>query len=280
MQINSNTSTSPLKKSNAPLPVTCRSSYRPWGLPVLLVLASFCNFNWGCQENTTPGITSLMDSTETYILHEGTLGTRKNVTLADGTSVILNSNSTLLVPGSFPAKHRRVILDGEAFFAVPAADSPFVVKTDKLTATTAGTAFKIRSFITQQGATAYILDGKVKMVKSYHSPTDNQPEDLERGNMILANKEIDLMEKETFVPEEQEAWLKDSLVLQHVPLMATVRKLEEWYNTTITITGDASKVPDISGSFYRFTLQQTLAELGKNYHFTFKEKDGGIVIKF
>jgi transmembrane sensor len=258
---------------------SAQSSSHSWGVSAFLALGIVCSFSWGCQQATTPGITSLMDSTEAYTLHEGTLGTRKNVTLGDGTQVILNSNSTLLVPQSFPAKHRRVILDGEAFFEVPAADSPFIVKTDKLTATVLGTAFKMRSFLAQQGATAYVLAGKVKMVKSYHSATDNQPEELERGNMILANKEIDLMEKETFEPAEQEAWLKDSLVLQNVPFMAAMRKLEEWYNTTIDITGDASKIPDISGSFYQLTLQQTLAALSKQYHFTFKEKKDLIVIK-
>ena len=42
------------------------------------------------------------------------------------------------------------------------------------------------------------------MVKSYHSDTDNEPEILAAGEMVMINREIDLMEKEKLSAEELE----------------------------------------------------------------------------
>jgi transmembrane sensor len=40
------------------------------------------------------------------------------------------------------------------------------------------------------------LSGKLNVKKSYHSDTDNEPEIVETGQMVMINRDIDLMEKE------------------------------------------------------------------------------------
>jgi hypothetical protein len=41
------------------------------------------------------------------------------------------------------------------------------------------------------------------VTKFYHSSTDNEPETLKSGDMVMINKDIDLMEKETLDSAER-----------------------------------------------------------------------------
>jgi ferric-dicitrate binding protein FerR (iron transport regulator) len=201
------------------------------------------------------------EGTVTYTTHVGKQGERTELTLPDGTAVLLNGSTTLLVPANFAQTH-TVILDGEAYFNTPHA---LKVVTNILTLTTDSAAFRIRCFEHQQGATAYLGTGKVVVNKSYHSSTDNNAEELVHGNMVLANKEIDLMEKETYKPEELALWLKGRLVIERMPLMNAVRMLEDWYGTEIYVDGDVSKIPAVNGVYENKTLAEVLQTLPVNY---------------
>jgi ferric-dicitrate binding protein FerR (iron transport regulator) len=215
---------------------------------------------------------------QTYTTYEGVIGERKKISLPDGTPVILNSNTRLLVPGDFTKSH-TLLLDGEAYFDSTAY--PLTVKTNILTMTCQQpSAFKMRCFEAQQGATGYVLRGAIKVTKSYHSKTDDQPEMLGPGNMILANKEIDLMEKETYHPVEMETWLQDKLVFQDEPFMNAVRKLEEWYSTEIYVDGDVSVAGPINGTFNKASLHKVLEELSKTASFSYKVKKNKVMIDF
>jgi hypothetical protein len=44
----------------------------------------------------------------------------------------------------------------------------------------------------------------LKVKKSYHSDTDNEPEVLDAGDMVMINRDIDLMEKEKMSAAELE----------------------------------------------------------------------------
>lgn len=234
-----------------------------------------------CGQHKTDPIKGLQQSNLAYTTYEGQVGQRKQVRLADSTLVILNAGSRLLVPEHFPQNGRELVLDGEAFFeAAPSAQQPLVVKTHILTVTALGTAFKVRSFGSQAGATAYLLNGKVKVAKSYYSATDNQPEILERGQLVLANKDIDLIEKETYDPASLEAWLREDLRFQDLPFMAVIRELEEWYAVTINVTGNASGAQPVTANFRGNSLQQVLDALRELSGFKYEIDGNEVEIKF
>ena len=223
-------------------------------------------------------LSSIREKGQTYTTYEGVLGERKKISLADGTPVILNSNTKLLVPADF-AKSHTLLLDGEAYFDSTAY--PLTVKTNILTMTaTKPAAFRMRCFESQQGATAYVVSGEVKVTKSYHSKTDDQPEMLGPGNMVLANKEIDLMEKETYQPIEMTTWLQDKLIFHDEPFMNTVRKLEEWYSTEIYVEGDVSAAGGINGEFHQASLTKVLDAIRQTAKFNYKISKDKVTIKF
>ena len=97
-------------------------------------------------------------------------------------------------------------LDGEAWLVVRHADKkPVVIRTRQLIITLQSPIARLHidAFASSPGEQADLLEGQLKVTKAYHSTTDNEPETLKSGDMVMINKEIDLMEKETLDPAER-----------------------------------------------------------------------------
>lgn len=103
--------------------------------------------------------------TNQHILISADAGQRANVILADGTTVVLNSGSSLEYPASFTSKQRKVKLDGEALFDVTSDKRhPFVVETSQYDVKVLGTRFDI---IAEKGSSIFstsLLEGMVNII--------------------------------------------------------------------------------------------------------------------
>ena len=67
---------------------------------------------------------------------------KKQVVLADGSKIRVNSGSELKYPKVFNSKKREVYLSGEAYFDIQHdASKPFIIHTGKVVTTVLGTAF-------------------------------------------------------------------------------------------------------------------------------------------
>jgi hypothetical protein len=156
-------------------------------------------------------------------------GGPQTVKLPDGSHVVLMDGTTIVVSKGFGKEDRDVEIDGQGLFVVQApgmGSKPFVVHTGNLIiqvldttgaggsagsgagGSVAGTGgwdarFAVEAVRKQPGEESDLLDGKLRVTKSYHSDTDNEPEVLGAGDMVMINREIDLMEKEKMTgPEE------------------------------------------------------------------------------
>ena len=74
-------------------------------------------------------------------------GQRAQITLADGTKVWLNSQSTLTYASNFGRQERNVLLDGEAYFEVSKNEKiPFFVNTETNKVRVVGTSFNVCAY--------------------------------------------------------------------------------------------------------------------------------------
>ena len=77
-------------------------------------------------------------------------------TLADGSVITLNKQSSLSYPQIFSGNNRKVSLQGEAFFNIaPDRSKPFIISVNDVTVTVLGTSFNIKS---TGGATEVIVE--------------------------------------------------------------------------------------------------------------------------
>ncbi len=91
-------------------------------------------------------------------------GQRAQVVLDDGTTVWLNSQSTLSFPSSFDSDTRKVRLKGEGFFDVEKDDKkPFVVQTSRYDVTVTGTSFNVFAYDKGSAFETSLLEGSVRI---------------------------------------------------------------------------------------------------------------------
>ncbi len=127
------------------------------------------------------------------------------VTLPDNSHVKLSSGSEVVLGPAFANGNRVVDLDGEGMFEVRAIPGKmFVVITKNLIIQGPGIKFLVDAVRSRPGEEVDLLEGQLKISKSYHSELDSVPEELSSGDMLMINREIDLMEKEKMNPDEVE----------------------------------------------------------------------------
>ena len=104
---------------------------------------------------STTGINYLTKSTER--------GQKATITLSDGSTVRLNSESSITYPESFAEEIRELELVGEAFFDIKKdQDRPFIVSSHKIETTVLGTSFNINAYDSTAVSVA-LVSGKVKV---------------------------------------------------------------------------------------------------------------------
>lgn len=131
--------------------------------------------------------------------------TAQKIRLADGTEAYFYSDTKIEPAATYPSP-RTLTVDGEVFLQVPAAAEPLIVRTRLLVLTVTGkSALRIIAHWHETGEQADVLDGNVEAKKSYPSNYE-VPDQLARGQMVMINRTIDLMEKETAEMDELGAW--------------------------------------------------------------------------
>jgi transmembrane sensor len=125
------------------------------------------------------------------------------VELPDGSHVKLSDGAVIGLGPKFAMGNRVVDLDGEGMFEVHGMNGRlFVVITKNLIIQGPGTKFRVDAVRKRPGEEVDLLEGKLTVRKSYHSDMDNEPEMLVSGDMVMINREIDLMEKEKMNAED------------------------------------------------------------------------------
>ncbi len=159
------------------------------------------------------------------------IGEQRNVTLADGSTIMLNTNTALEV--TYGKKARNVHLTkGEAFFTVHHdAARPFVVAANDISITDVGTRFNVRAdtALTQVSVTEGIVDVKV-------NPTADsfQAKRLKAGDQAVreAGKPLTVS---TFDAERLTAWQQGQLVFDNDNLGTVTAELNRYFTRPVKL---------------------------------------------
>ncbi len=172
---------------------------------LFLLFALGFAFTTGCKGHPEPAVSG--DGT-TY---ENKTDKPWSFRLPDSSRVVLSPHSLVRIPKSFATK-REAELDGEALFEIIGGEEfdslgrlirevdtllqPFMLHTRHLDIEAWRSRFHADAYRSMAGEEIDLLEGKLRVQKSYHSTSDNEPEFLYGGDMVMINRDIDLMEKE------------------------------------------------------------------------------------
>lgn len=240
---------------------------------VLLVLSAVLCHHY---QKVTPADLASKKEQQQYRVYKSPSGKRSVFRLDDHSKVILNANSTLKVPHAYPEGKRKIVLSGAAYFDISEnAGHPFILETsDMKVSVSSGASFYIRAYPHESGQQLELLSGKLKAEKAYTSDIDNTAEILIPGEMVMLNRSVDLMEKETFDIQQRESWITGQLKFNNATFSAVVTALEDWYGLPVKIQGVQKSARNFSGTFNNESLEQVLKMfcLAANCNFKIKKE--------
>jgi transmembrane sensor len=185
----------------------------------------------GMYSLTAVAASVLLISTLVYFLRNGDIqqstayATTRQVVLPDGSSVLLNANSTLHYKKEW--KEREVWIEGEAFFTVtkkPVGNHPtFVVHANGLDVAVLGTAFNVYS---RRNKVDVVLEqGKVM------ATTDRDTCTMHPGQVLhLDGSGMHLIDAD---PVVYTSWKQHRLLFTNTPLSKVAQVLEDTYGYNI-----------------------------------------------
>jgi hypothetical protein len=158
-------------------------------------------------------------------------GKRFNIIFSDGSTVYLNSGTTIKYPVKFlPNQQREVFLQGEAFFDVVENKSDlFIVNTNGINIEVYGTKFNVRNCPEDYNSDIVLVQGSVGISNS----KNNDIIKLTPGYKGSVNKENLSVEKSKINTKIYTSWIDGEFIFRNESFVQILRKLERLYNVTI-----------------------------------------------
>jgi ferric-dicitrate binding protein FerR (iron transport regulator) len=186
-------------------------------------------------------------------------GTRSAINLPDGTSLWLNSGSSLKYPEKFKGAERRVFLNGEAYFEVESnPKKPFIVETSSLSVRATGTKFNVSGYNTDNETDVTLISGKVE-VKMTDDLYNQNTSELKENQHLSFNKNDGTSSIITGDTYKYVSWKDGKLIFRDEPLSYVAKKLGQVFNVDIELKGK-----ELQNYRYRATFKdESLEEILK-----------------
>lgn len=201
-------------------------------------------------------------------------GGEYQITLTDGSVVMLNSGSSLRFPVRFSKEQREVELSGEAYFKVaPRENQAFIVRTGTTTTRVLGTSFNVMAYENERNTEITLVEGIVEV------EAGGKTERLTPGFQIASNNSSLLTSKRKVDTEHIISWTSGILRFDDIPLEQLVIRLERWYDISFEFKQEELKQKLFTGGFRKYEdLGKVLDMIEKVNDVSFKVKDTIVTI--
>jgi transmembrane sensor len=202
-------------------------------------------------------------------------GERRTVTLPDGSTVVLNGNSSLDYSGWEKDQDRKVWLTGEAFFSVKHTvnHKRFIVYTpDSLKIEVLGTQFSVNN---RRGITDVVLqEGKVKLMdaRAFYI--------MKPDEMVRYSKDKQEFITKTVNAQQKIAWKDNLLIYRDESIGSIVEKLTESHGLKVVFENETIKEEIFNGSVPADSVSLFFDKINKLYNANVtQESDGSYIIR-
>lgn len=194
-------------------------------------------------------------------------------TLADGSVITLNKNSTITYPDKFTGDKREITLvKGEAFFEIaPDKAKPFLIHINDAVVKVVGTSFNIRR---QDTLTKIVVEtGVVQVIrkKIVIRLKPNETAEIDRRSGRI--------KKGVATDRLYNFYRTNQLVADNTPLWRVVQILNEAYNANITIADKRTANRLLSTTLVIGSLEDNLSVIRETFNLQTVRKAGKIIIQ-
>jgi len=150
---------------------------------ILISVIGFFGVKYYTQKQELASLEKLTDNLSVnYIETENSENVPKEISLSDGSVIMLYPKSKIRYPKQFPAQVREVYLVGQAFFDIAKnPKQPFWVYTNYISTQVLGTSFMVKAFDNEKDIKVEVRTGKV----SVYSRKDIEKAKLQKNNALM-----------------------------------------------------------------------------------------------
>ena len=216
---------------------------------------------------------SYLSPANAEIIAQTNIDERKTVELPDGSTVVLNQNSTLIYSGRFNSQSKREVqLEGEAYFDIRSnPERPFVIYTPEADIEVLGTTFNVRAYVEEAFTEVNVESGKVAFNsrdKAFNTVLNPMEKAVYRHEGKMIEGEDELL--------NAHSWRTRQLRFRNTPLIDVLEALERHFNVDFdTASADLSKC-NYTSNFEEEQLDNILEAMAISFGFSFTSTDDAI----
>lgn len=152
------------------------------------------------------------------------------ITLADGTRVWLNAESSIKYPAQFAQDKRMVELKGEGYFEVAHDKArPFIVTAGGQEVKVLGTRFNVNAYNNEPHILTTLVEGSVQLSDIAHKTTML----LKPSQQAIFTSTSGRFDVNTLDTEPYTAWTENEFSFQGASMGEVLRQLERWYDIDV-----------------------------------------------
>ena len=213
-----------------------------------------------------------------YVRYQTDFGEVAEFNLADGSHVVLNANSSLLVPRwGFNKGDRKVALQGEAAFSVTHTvnHKKFLVTTNsQLNVEVLGTEFLLYS--RNQTNKVILKKGSVKV---RFNDEKRQPVLMTPGDVVTADKAGSVSVKHQQPISNSIPWKEHRFIFESTTLNEVITHISEFFGDNIVINGETIGNKTITGSFSATSASELLTIISEIYNLEIEQAKDKIILR-
>jgi len=218
--------------------------------------------------------TNLVNETQKFNQLRVPYGKRAFLKLSDGTSLWVNTGTTITYPTTFAKDKREIFVDGEVFAEVfHDSKHPFIIKTEKLDIQVLGTVFDVSAYKEDEQIDVVLVSGLVNVKTKKGKPTFIKPNQLfsytDKASTI---KNVDV--------DSYTSWHEGNYIFHNEPIENVLLKLSRYYNVTMKLPSSASGITCSGKLELKDNLNNLLNGLSEITSMSYAVKDNEYRIKF
>jgi ferric-dicitrate binding protein FerR (iron transport regulator) len=205
-------------------------------------------------------------------------GERREMTLPDGTRLMLAPNSEVRVAEGYGAAERLVHLSGEAWFDVRHDPvRPFRVLAAGSITEDLGTEFTVLTLPDRGGVRVVLVSGSAS-VRPANAPAAGAVVLRPRDVAVLAPGDPVARVKRGAAVEALVSWRTGAAAFDDAPLDSVLRELHRWYGVRVSVADSALGASRLSGPVPVDNLDEALEVITLSLGARAERRDGAIVL--
>lgn len=161
-------------------------------------------------------------------------GETRDIVLADGSCLTLNSGSRITYPDRFEGTSREIFLDGEVAAEIAKdKDKPFLIHSGDMTLQVFGTKFDFKTYSNSDFVELLLIEGSVRLDIDFNG--QKQMVTMSPGEFVQCSKSSRIIEKKQYLMDGEDAFTSCRLSFRNIPVKDIALDLQRRFAVPVIV---------------------------------------------